>query len=357
MPIDAAQQATGSQGALHSARSGAHAGVLPGRVGAVAPVAIAEQSVFSGGGRTYRWSDVLEAAVARGNWAVLEQQTIAGLACARRQAVSGEPVDRTTLDDSARQFRQSRGLLAGDEMRAWLARWGLAVSDLREYLIRTHLRERWAQMLDETISGYPVAEDEVVASLWPEAVCSGLLERSANALAADVALALDSGEVADSRRGRGIGSILAIADRSRVADQGEDAIQREISTNRLEWHRIAGESLELSSLDIAREVALMVREDGFALSDVAVQSGGELRRFQLYLSEVSDDDAVAFLGAQEGDVIGPRARDGRFVVDWIRKKEPPNPADPEVRSKAIAQLRARAVERATSTHVTWHERL
>ena len=342
MAIRAARQATHARHELRARSSAVPAEAVPNARAAVAPVDVAERSVFSAGGTTYRWTEVLEAAVARGDWAVLESQTIAGLACARRQAVSGEPFDRAALDDSVRQFRTSRGLLAGDEMRAWLARWAMAVSDVREHLIRAHLRERWARELDETIREYPVTKDEVVRSLWPEAVCSGLPQRSANALAADVAVTLESGDGAD---------------RSRGMEHDEAAIQREITSNRLEWHRIAGESLQLRSLDVAREVALMIREDGLALSDVARQSGGELRRFQVYLSEVPDDEAVAYLGAQEGDVIGPRARDGQFVVDWIREKRPPNPADPEVRRKAIAQLTARAVERATSLHVTWHEHL
>lgn len=335
----------------------APAGEVPAPVLAVVPQAIAERGVFTAGGTTYRWTDVLDAATTRGVWAALQRQTVAGVACARRHAASGEALDRAALDDSARRFRQSRGLLSGDEMRAWLERWGLGVADLREHLVRAHLLERWFQVLDETIDHYPVDEDQLAAALWPEAVCSGLLVSSAKALANDVALALEAGEGPGEIAGSRIPRIVAIADRARLDPQSEDAIMREVAANRLDWHRVAGESLELPSLDAAREAALMLREDGLALADVAERSGGELHWFQLYLFEVTDDEAVALLGAQKGDVIGPRARDGRFVIDVVQKSVPPDPADPDVRGKAIARLMARTVERALSAHVEWHEHL
>jgi hypothetical protein len=321
------------------------------------PDALAGRAVFSAGDTKYTWTDVVEAARLHGGWASLEGQGLAGLACVRRLASNGEDLDRSALAASARGFRSARHLLAGDEMAAWLAHWGLAVADVRDYLVREHLRERWATDLDETTQRYPVPRDAVEAVLWAEAVCSGFVERTAQVLAGDIALAIESGELRLGDRYRGLSPILAIAARMRAAAASEEEIEHEIAAHRLEWTRVGGVALALGSIDAAREAALRIREDGASIDQVAAEAGVETTAFRVYLTELDDGAATALLDAQEGDLVGPRASAGRFVLRVLERKDRPAPSDVEVREKAVERLLARAVERAVSSHVEWHERL
>jgi hypothetical protein len=316
-----------------------------------------ERPVFTADGETYTWADVVQAARLRGEWASLERQTRAGLAAVRRIATGDEEIDRAALEESARRFRYQRRLLAGDEMAAWLDRWGLKVIDLREYLVRAVLRERLRNELDETIARYPVADGDVELAIWGEAVFSGLLERAARTLAGDVALAVGSGELPGDAGRAPLRTILALADQARAAAAREDAIEREIAAHQHEWLRIIGLAAEMESADVAREAALWVRDDGQPLAEAAAAAGSEARAFTVDASEIGDDLASALLAARDGELVGPLARDGRFILYLVTRKEPPSQADPGVRRKAVDRLVARAIERAMASHVEWHEHL
>lgn len=319
------------------------------------PEAIASRPVFTGGHRTYAWADVIEAARLLGVWPRLEQETRAGLAAVRRTGEQGEEVDRAAVEAAATAFRYARRLLSGDEIQAWLDHWGIGVPSLREYLTRSLLRERWRNELDAMIERYPVGQSDIDLALWGEAVCSGQLERSARSLAGDVALAIaartGSGDDADLT----LSAVLAAAERVRTAEASSDAIERAVGAHRLEWQRFEGQTFAVETADIAHEARLRVREDGEGVATVAAEAGSQARAFRLYQAELDDDLAAMLASVDEGDLAGPRLRDGRFELYLLSRRAPATSADPDVRQKAVDWLVARTTERAIAAHVEWHE--
>ena len=95
------------------------------------PDAVGERPVFSAGERTYAWLDVVQAAEARGDVAALEQDLAAGMA-----ALDGLELDASDVDAAGTEFRRARGLLAAEEMEAWLSHWELTARDWMGFLRR-----------------------------------------------------------------------------------------------------------------------------------------------------------------------------------------------------------------------------
>ena len=85
-----------------------------------------DRLVFSAGEQDYRWADVVAAARAWGRWDELADQTSAGLGAIERLA---QPIGQAELDEAMQAFRYARGLIAAEEMEAWLEHWGLRAQD------------------------------------------------------------------------------------------------------------------------------------------------------------------------------------------------------------------------------------
>ena len=115
--------------------------------------------------------------------------------------------------------------------------------------------------------------------------------------------------------------------------------------------------LDFGSADAAREAALLIREDGRSIEEVATTTGVDGRPYEAYLSEVPDAQAIPLRAAGAGDLVGPLQQDGRYVLILVRKNERPSAEDAAIRHKAVERLVARAVDRAILSHVAWHERL
>jgi hypothetical protein len=313
--------------------------------------------VFTVDGETFSWADVVAAARASGEWEKLEQTTRHGLACARRLATAGDELDSRQAAEAEAHFRYARSLIAAEEMEAWLEPWGLKVSQWRAYVRRALLRERWVDELAETAARFPATDEEVAGAVWAEAVCSGFLEAAARRLAGDLALAADAGQsLAGDRDAVFVGSAAA-AERARAEAATEEALEREVAKQGLDWLRVEGELLELPAEDLAREAALCIREDGRALAEVAAECGAEPRTLSLYIGEIERELAAALVAAPEGGLVGPLPRDGAFALLLVATKAPPSVADPAVHRKAEERVIARAVDRAIATNVKWHEHL
>ena len=99
---------------------------------------------------------------------------------------------------------------------------------------------------------------------------------------------------------------------TRVAATTEGDLAREVERRGLEWLRIEGTSVELPTEGMAREAALLVRDDGRPLAEVAAECGVQARSLRVYVGEVDADLAPALLGANVGDLIGPEVQDDSF---------------------------------------------
>src|SRR5207248_1733163 len=176
-------------------------------------------ALFAVGGDVYGWDDVVALAKRRGDWDELAAQVRAGLAALAELEARGEPLADEEIDESARQFRYERNLLAADELDAWLDRHRLTAADWRDSVARALARDR-SPGADASLP-----EDEVAAAVWAEGVCSGRLEQLAAELArlAAVSPGAPPGE-------------LDAAFEQFCADAVDEATEaRELEANGLEW--------------------------------------------------------------------------------------------------------------------------
>jgi hypothetical protein len=75
------------------------------------------------------------------------------------------------------------------------------------------------------------------------------------------------------------------------------------------------------------------------------------------MGEIAGELASSLLAAQEGELVGPLAANGSFVLVLVRAKVYPEPDDPDIQRMAVRRLTEQAVARAVAANVEWHERL
>jgi hypothetical protein len=300
---------------------------------------VGDKPLFRVGEAIYTWNHVVERARLRGAWAELEVEARAGLGALRDLDARGEALDAEDLEDAARSFRYARGLLAGDELDAWLDSRGLDSAAWQSYLRRALAR-------DLEPGAEPVGEVSA-AEVWVEGICSGTLDELAAELASLVAVAP---EVSSDRLDDEYEAFCrAVATHA--------AIAREIDSNGLEWVRVSYAVVLFPDEDSASEAALCVRADGEALVEVVARAGVELEERFDWMDEVGPELATRFLVAEAGELVGPVETEQGFVVAEIREKTPPAVDDERVRARAAEAVSGRAAARQVDERVVWIEPL
>lgn len=337
-------------------------------------------AVVSVGGRHFDRADLVLVGFVDGSWPAFERSVAAGLAAAR----TGATPDPAAVHDAALAFRRARGLLAADELDAWLAGHDVSREEWTAYLRRRVLR-------DSTPVGGQVPVDEVAGVLETEAACDGILARRVDTVvgwaatadadaagmadltsgdaAAAVALA---GQVASSAASRILGldgedlrrrieallRLRAAYDRFVAGVTGDDAIRDCLAVHQLDWLRVRAVDLTFADEGAAGEGAMCLREDGLAPEEVARLAGAALAERTVALDEVTPELAALLVSAQPGDVVGPvpdPAGGTRLFV--VASRLPPTADDPGLRERAGRELVAAALEPLTAGAVRRHARL
>jgi hypothetical protein len=299
--------------------------------------------LFAVGGDVYRWHDVVRLAELHGDWDAIAGDARAGLEALGELERRGEALSAEEVDGARREFRYARGLLAAEELTAWLDQRGLARADLRGYLERLVARGR----LPDPRAAPGVEQSEIDACVWPEGICSGRLEELARTLARLAAVC----------PGTPLEALDGAFDAFRRTAAGEAEIAREIEANRLEWLRLVYEAADFASEDAALEAALCIRSDGDSLADVAARAGVAVERRDDWLEGMAPDLASGFLAARPGDLVGPVRAEERFRLAVLHEKTPPSTGDDDVRARAADAAIERAIARATNERVVWLEPL
>jgi hypothetical protein len=282
--------------------------------------------VFSADGRAYRWSEVLAAAAAYGDWERLQQQALAARPRARREVLTA--------------WRRRRRLLSADETVAWLEHWCIELADVERQLgVRA-----------------PRSVTDVDRAAWIEAVCSGSHGDLARGLAARVALAASS---PDAGGGDLDPAEFARLDheyrRRKLEIESSDAVARIAEAHASDWVRVRLRRLTLGDVDAAREAALCVRVDGMSLDDIAALAGVERAEVRMFLDELDADWRPLIESAAVGELCGPLPTGAGHAVAQLLAKDFSDD-DPAVIARARGVAVAQAIARE-ATRFTWHEQL
>jgi len=304
-----------------------------------------ERLVFSAGEYDYRWADVVAAGRARSRWDEISSQAGDGLTALDRL---GEPIAEAELEEAGQAFRYERGLLAAEEMEAWLEHWAVSHAEWLAYLRRALARSRQPEP-EATL--HPKEAD-----VWAEAVCSGALAELARDLAARAAAA-----EADGRGAGPVETDLGRMDEAFAAFT-RDALTAEAAAKTLElrsadWVRLTFTALEFGERGMASEAALCVREDGLSLAEVADRASVAVQEREAFIVEVDPEVSKSLLSAPPGELVGPLPVANRFLLVRVNEKIAPTLEDPLIQDRLHEEVPRRALEREVRNRVRWHERL
>jgi hypothetical protein len=332
------------------------------------------RKVFSTARKDYYWEHVFAAAILSGEWAKLETRTRVGLACYKRMEATEEYPDQEELDTTAAEFRYARNLISAEEAESWLARMNLSADDWMNYILRSLLMPIWEEDLEQTAEEYPISSEEISASLYAQAVCSGDLTRFGQQLAGRVAVTeiyTDDSEpitasplqfpecpfAISAPRWEEIQRDLAFIEAGfkqfyektvtpqTIADEiklrGGDLILFELDT------------LELPTQTAAKEALFCITEDGLTLAEVAKDTGFNFENRKVYYFEMDVDGRDAFLAKQAGEMVGPLKRGEAFQISLIRNREMPSPQDPDVARLAEKLMLERITQQEVNNRIKW----
>jgi hypothetical protein len=351
--------------------------------------ALAGQRIFTVGGVSLAWEDLVLAGCLWGDWPDLETRVRDGLAClARLDEDDEDALSEDDVEAAAAEFRYARDLVAAADLEAWLDRRGLTVDAWLDFVRRSLLRERWADDLEGVRDEYEIEADEVAEALECEAVCGGLaadlaarlagraaihardaagagdaLDQEAEALAAAVPEHLLARALPDVPPGvrrerlRALARLEAAWRRFAAAAASPEALRALVSGRRLDWMRVGVQTVTAPDEDVAREIAMCVGVDRRPLAEVADEAGLGAATAELWVEDMPETLRDVLIGAQPGDLLGPLAVKDGYLVALVGTKRLPSEDDPAVRARAEHALLARIVDREVTDRVTWHETL
>jgi hypothetical protein len=319
----------------------------------VATDAVREAPVFSAGGRSFNWEDVIEAAGARGDWQELERQTRELLELERLVAAAGELPSTTEVSGAANAFRYERNLLAADELQHWLARWEISVDEWLAFIRRSLLTGRPAVAEDTSVS-----EGELARATWVRAVCSGELRTFARRFAEQIAVHVRlHDEAAPTSPGGETFEPADEVDRFCRSQLTEQRLATEVAANLIGWTRLECHYLVHQDPVVLREAALCVTEDGRELDEVANDAALELKRVSFYLDDIEPSLRTRLLAARPGDLLEPAPMNDAYWLVLVVDRVPPTLEDAALRARAAQAITQRALAAEVSKTVRWHEHL
>jgi hypothetical protein len=148
-------------------------------------------------------------------------------------------------------------------------------------------------------------------------------------------------------------TMVAIHRRDCAALLSRPAREREMTALRLPLTRFEVETIELDSLDAAREALLCVREDGMSMEEVATEGRYPYRHPQVLLEEIPEELQQKFLSVHPGDILEPIARGDGFHLCRIVGKREPDGDDPIVQERAENRILERHFADLITRYIDW----
>ena len=347
--------------------------------------AIDGKVIFVCGERPFTGREVIDAALFRGELEPAWKNLLRLLAAGRQADEQNLEFDDDAIDTAAEKFRYEHDLITAEETEQWLAARGLTLADFSAYFARHYWGGRWDDVEAENLD-YSAVPNDMRKMLTDELILSGELNRMAERLSRRIAAncaaagsSIDSQLIEEQRKRfferSGIGeedlpawlarmgrvqewlhealAMEAVYRRDRSALLSRQARAREIAALRLPLTRFEVETIELDSLDAAREALLCAREDGMSMEEVAAEGRYPYRHPEVLFEQVPEDLQQKFLSVHPGEILEPIARGEGFHLCRIIGKEEPDLDDPIVKDRADQRILDRHFSDLTTRHIQW----
>jgi hypothetical protein len=131
------------------------------------------------------------------------------------------------------------------------------------------------------------------------------------------------------------------------------AREHEVAAMRLPLTRFELETMEVDSLDAAREALLCVRDDGMSMTEVAEEGRYPYRHAEILLEDLPEDLQQKFFSVSAGDILEPISRGDGFHICRVIEKAEPKPEDEAVRERAEQRILERHFAELTAKHIQW----
>lgn len=346
---------------------------------------IESKEIFICEDRAVTGRDLLDAALVRGELQPEWKDLLQRLTAERRADEQNLEFDDDAIDNAAEQFRYQHDLITAEETEQWLAERGLTLADFSAHFVRRYWAAQWDDVVAEEVD-YLTAPNDTRKLLSDDLILSGELDRMAQrhswrlaarqaAKGADVERELLEPERAAFLERTGLSeaelpgwleklgrdqawldqtlSMEAAYQRDRKALLSRQAREREIAALRIPLTRFEVETIELDSLDAAREALLCAREDGMTMEEVAAEGRYPYRHPQLLLEEIPEELQQKFLSVHPGDILEPIPHGDGFHLCRIVGKAEPEVDDPVVKDRADQRILDRHFSDLTNRHIQW----
>jgi len=341
--------------------------------------------IFACGDRSFTVRDLIDGALFRGELDPTWSELLRLIAAEAKADEQDLEYDDDAIDAAAERFRYEHDLITAEETEKWLADRGLTLADFAAYFVRHYWGQQMGDVESEALD-YFSAPNDMRELLTKKLILSGELDRMAQRLSWRVAalcaaagaavdpqllaeeeanflerLGLEKEEVAGwlEKLGRDqewLGEALtmeAIQRRDCAALLSREACEQEVTALRLPLTRFEVETIELDSLDAAREALLCARDDGMSMEEVAAEGRYPYRHPEVLLEEIPEDLQQKFLSVHPGDILEPIARGDGFHICRIVDKFEPDLDDPMVKQRAEERILNRHFADLTTRHIQW----
>lgn len=341
--------------------------------------------IFACGNRAVTVRDLLDAALFRGELGPAWEGLLRLVAAERKADEQELEYGDDAIEAAAERFRYEHDLITAEETEQWLTDRGLGLGDFGAYFVRHYWGEQFEDVAAEPLD-FLTAPNETRDLLTAELILSGELDRMAQRLSwrlaafcetenEPVAPELIAKEKARFLGGSGLREnevaawleklgrdeewwhesleMEAIHGRDCAALLSPEAREREIAALRLPLTRFEVETIELDTLDAAREALLCARDDGMPMEEVAAEGRYPYRHPEVLLEEIPEDLQQKFLSVHPGEILEPIARGDGFHVCRVVGKAEPNLQDPVVKKRAEERILNRHFADLTTRHIQW----
>lgn len=330
--------------------------------------------------------------VANGVWASERQRLCEGITAVE----GGLALGPDELRSAEETFRRGHGLLAAEDLRAWLGARELSVGQMRAYLRVAVAASAQAAGADSAqaagaasarvggATGAGAGRTEQLRELArPALIIGGAVAGAAEGLVRGAAAldllstppapdpAGDAGALArvaaedpalplEVRKAAPLEERAAKVLRytSALAAARREVLEREVgdvlAENRVEWTELEYSELSLPTPQAAREAMMCLKVDHLGLAEVAALAGAQVRERSCTAGEVGADLGVELLASRPGAPLGPVPGEGGWSVVVLRRRHTPGPEDEAARQRALDIALGRRLERRLAGRAKWH---